>query len=137
MAEYKAGPTIKISWVYGTAPGTITFDPDYRTFDFNQTVDVIDATAGADANKVKILGMLDATCTFTSLLQTGGTAFDAALIAGVTGTLTVQPEGTATNKMKIVMPAFSNGASYSFPYADIATASCSFSANAAYQITKN
>src|SRR5512138_3139569 len=113
MAEFVSGPLMKLSWVW--SGGTATLDADYRTCKFNQEIDVIDGTAGADANKVKYMGLKDGSVEVTLVQQTGGTAFNAAVAAGNIGTLTIQPEGTAVNKPKITFPSFSSGPSYDWP----------------------
>jgi hypothetical protein len=126
---------MKLVWVW--SGGTVNLDGDYRTCTFTSSVDVVDGTAGADANKVKYMGMKDATANVSLVAQTGGTAMNAALVAGNVGTLTIQPEGTATGKPKITFPSFSTGASYEYPYNDVALLSCGFEANAAYTVGSN
>lgn len=134
MAEYRAGPTMVANWV--TSSGTTTLAPDYRTLSIKTTVDVIDATAGADTSRVKMFGMQDITVDMAQVLQAGGTANVAALATGTQGTLTVQPEGTATGKSKFVVPAFVTS-SYEFPYNDIATVALTFNGMGAFTVTVN
>ncbi len=135
--EFIAGPSAIITWTYGTTPGTITLQGDYRTCSIKSSGEIKDGTAGADTNKVNYFGMRDISVDIELVTQTGGTAMNAALDANVIGTLVIQPEGTATNKPKFTIPAFSQGASYSFPYNDVATISVTFSANGAYTIGAN
>jgi hypothetical protein len=133
--EFVSGPLMKLSWIY--SGGTLSLDGDYRTCKFTPSVDIVDGTAGADANKVKYMGMKDATADITLVAQTGGTALNSALDAGVGGTLIIQPEGTATGKPKITFPSFSGGASYEYPYNDVAVLSCTFNAQGSYTIGAN
>src|SRR5512143_2561374 len=94
--EFRAGPSLKGTWTCSV--GTIGLNADYRTCSFTPSVDVIDGTAGADTSKVKYMGMRDVTVDMTLVQQTGGTALNAALDAGVQGTLVIYPEGTAVGK---------------------------------------
>ena len=133
--EFVAGPLMNLDWIW--SGGTISLDGDYRTCTFTPSVDIVDGTAGADPNKVKYMGMKDANCAVTLVTQTGGTALNAALDAGVGGTLIIQPEGTATGKPKITFPSFSTGAAYEYPYNDVAVISVTFEAQGAYTIGAN
>ena len=143
MAEFRAGPTMVATWTFGTqaisggtlAAGTLTLNADYRTCNFTPTVDVIDGTSGADTSKVKYMGMRDVTVDMTLVQQTGGTALNLALDAGVQGTLVIKPEGTAAGKPVFTIPAFCTGGKFSFPYNDIADISVSFSGQGAYSIS--
>ncbi len=133
MAEFVSGSTMTLTWVT-TTYGTVTLNADYRACKITPSVDVIDGTAGADTNKVKYLGKTDVKADVELVTQAGGTATNAALNAGVQGTLFVGPEGTVAGKPKFTLPAFSTGATYDFPYADIAKITCGFEANGPYII---
>ena len=136
MAEYVSGTLMKLTWVTATY-GTITLDADYRSCKFTPSVDVVDGTAGADTSKVKYMGMRDAKADIELVTQTGGTATNAALDAGVGWTLVIQSEGTATGKPKITLPSFSTGATYDFPYNDVAKITCGFECQGAYTVGVN
>ncbi len=127
---FVAGTIAKIQWAH--SGGTLDMSADYRTFDFTPSVDFVDGTAGGDSVKVKIPGMTDATCNITMRNPQGGTATYTALQPGKGGTLTLQPEGTATNKRKITMPAYCNGGQYTHPYNDVSVVSVTFQANGAF-----
>jgi hypothetical protein len=135
--EFIAGRTMVMTWTYviGTTAGTVSLAPDYRTFRFNETVDVKDGTAGSDVNKVKYLSFKDASIDVELVAQTGGTALNAALAAGVQGTLTVYPEGTASGKPLITFPSFSKGTSFDFPYDDVAKITTGWEANGQYTVS--
>lgn len=133
--EFVPGPLLKANWIW--SGGTIALDPDYRTCTFTPSVDIVDGTAGADTSKVKYMGMRDFNVSMTLVTQTGGTLLNAALDAGVGGTLIIQPEGTATGKPKFTCPAFSTGASFEFPYNDVAQISVTFEGQGAYTIGAN
>ncbi len=124
MAEFLAGPTMVMTWTY--SGGTINLAADYRTCTFSQTVGFEDITAGSDTHIGRIPTLKDATAQIELLAQTGGTAIQAALQAGVPGTLVIQPEGTAANKRKITFPAYCDGAVPQFPYANAVVMTCGF-----------
>ncbi len=131
MAEYVAGQSgLAVSWIY--SGGTLSLSADIRTCTWTPTVDFYDATAGQDTVKNRIKGMKDATASITCVNQAGGTVTYAALDAGTSGTLIIQPEGTAAGKRKITFPSFANGAQYQHPYNDVATFDCTFTANGTY-----
>lgn len=134
MAEYIAGSTMVLNWVYtiGTTLGTLTLAGDYRTCTWSPSVAYSETSAGSDTNVGRLTALKDAKASITLVDQTGGTATYTALNAGQAGTLYIQPEGTATNKRKITFPSFSDGAQYEHPYADIAVISVGFTGNGAY-----
>src|SRR5512138_3356187 len=98
MAEFMSGSTMILSWVW--SGGTASMNADYQTCKITQTADIKDGTSGADTTKVKLVSFKDCTIDVGLVTQGGGTAVNAALVAGNIGTLTVQPEGTATGKPK-------------------------------------
>lgn len=129
MAEFVAN-TMVLTWI--NPSGTLNMSADFRTATWSPSVDFYDGTAGSDTVKARIVGMKDATASISLVNAAGGTIEYTALDAGVSGTLIIQPEGTATNKRKITFPCFSNGAQYEHPYNDVATLTCAFTANGAY-----
>jgi hypothetical protein len=126
MAEYLAGPTMTLTWVY--SGGTVALNGDYRACSWAPTVDYVDASAGQDTQHGRLTALKDAHADITLVAQTGGTQVVASLAAGQAGTLTIQPEGTATNKRKITFPSYSDGAKTDMPYAGEVTLTCGFSA---------
>jgi hypothetical protein len=124
MGELIAGPSMVMTWTY--SGGTVSLNADYRTFDWNTTSNFEDISAGQDTQVGRAPTMIDATANVTLVGQTSGTALVAALAAQTAGTLVVQPEGTAVGKRKITLPAYSEGAQYSFPYANVMTITCGF-----------
>lgn len=127
MAEFISGQTMVLNWIY--SGGTVALAGDYRTCTWAPTVNYVDATAGSDTYTSRMAGIKDATASITLVAQTAGTIINAALQPGLSGTLIIQPEGTATGKRKITFPCFCDGASYDHPYEDIVTISCGFSCN--------
>lgn len=133
MAEFIAGSTMTISWIW--SGGTVTPAADYRTCTFSPTVDYVDVSAGSDTHKGRLTALKDSTasCTFVNpTASTNGTLYAACFATGVSGTLIIQPEGTATNKRKITMPAYCDGGVPEFPYADVSVLSVSFTGNGAF-----
>ena len=124
MAEFLAGPTMVMTWAY--SGGTIALNADYRTCAWNPSIAYVDVSAGQDTQVGRLTALKDATAAIELVNQTAGTAIQTALLAGVAGTLTIQPEGTATNKRKITFPAYSDGGKPTFPYADISITACGF-----------
>jgi len=138
MAELISGPTMVLTWVY--SGGTVSLAGDYRTCDWNPSITYEDVTAGSDTQIARLTTLKDATASVTILQQTGGTAIVAAFQPGQAGTLTIQPEGTATGKRKITFPAYSDGIQTAHPYANVAVHTLGFtgsSALAAFTDTNN
>lgn len=124
MTEFLSGPTMVMTWAY--SGGTVSLAGDYRTCAWNPSIVYEDVSAGADTQIGRLTALKDATASVEILNQTGGTAIQAALQPGVAGTLTVQPEGTATNKRKITFPAYCDGGAATFPYANVSVTTCGF-----------
>lgn len=129
MAEYLAGPTMVLTWV--TSTGTTLLAGDYRTCTWNPSTGYEDVSAGSDTQIGRLPTLKDATASIELVLQTGGTALDAVLKSQQAGTLTIQPEGTATNKRKITFPAYCDGAVPAWPYANVAMITCGFTGSSA------
>ncbi len=120
MSEF-AGSSLVAQWVQAAATTTIT--GDHKSFSYTPSINLIDATAGADANKTYIPGVKDGTWTFNAILQAGsgagGTLTYSTLAEGNIGTLIVMPEGTAAGKTRHSYPSISQGAAFSMPYDNV------------------
>ena len=131
MAENNiVGKDAVISWVW--TGGTVNLATDYRSVSVKENVDTAETTAGADTHKTYLPTIKSATIDYSGLFPAGGTALYAALAAGVQGTLTVAPEGTASGKVSKSYPAICMGATYDTPYADVVTVNCTFQSNGAW-----
>ena len=131
MAENNiTGKDAYISWVW--TGGTLNLNTDYRSVSVKENVDTAETTAGADTHKTFLPTIKSATIDYSGLFPTGGTALYAALAAGMSGTLTVAPEGTAAGKVSHAYPAICMGATYDTPYADVVTVNCTFQSNGAW-----
>jgi hypothetical protein len=128
MPAYR-GSSLNISWV--TSAGTVDLSGDFRTVSYNPSIDLVDQTAGSDSQKTYIAGLKDGQISFSAVMQAGGTLLTNSLVEGTGGTLFVSPEGTASTKQKITLPAIAMGARYNIPYADIVEVSCDFQQNGA------
>ena len=133
MAENNiTGKDAYISWA--SSAGTINLATDYRSVSIKENTDTAETTAGADTHKTYLPTIKSATIDYSGLFPAGsaGTALYAALAAGVQGTLTVAPEGTATGKLSKAYTAISMGATFDTPYADVVTVNCTFQSNGAW-----
>lgn len=124
------GKDAYISWVW--SGGTLNLATDNRSVSVKEAVDTAETTAGADTHKTFLPTIKSATIDYSGLFPTGGTALYAALTAGVTGTITVAPEGTAAGKVSHAYPAICMGATYDTPYADVVTVNVTFQSNGAW-----
>lgn len=129
MAEF-TGSALVLSWIW--SGGTVSLNGDYRTCSWNPTVAYADMTAGSDTHVGRLTALKDSTAAVTLVDSSPGTATYAALNPGVAGTLIIGPEGTATGKRKITMPAFCDGAVPSYTYNDTTTLSVNFTGNGAF-----
>lgn len=131
MAENNiTGKDAYISWVW--TGGTLNLATDNRSVSVKEAVDTAETTAGADTHKTYLPTIKSATIDYSGLFPTGGTALYAALAAGMVGTITVAPEGTASGKVSHAYPAISMGATYDTPYADVVTVNVTFQSNGAW-----
>lgn len=116
-----SGSALFATWISASPAGTVQLNTDYQTMTYTPSVDTIETTAGADTAKEFILGMKDGAATYVGIQQAGGTAAIPLLAEGVMGTLTIAPEGTATGKQKLTMPAMSQGVTWAWAYNDKVT----------------
>lgn len=126
MPDY-GGTALYAAWV--NPGGTVVLSADYRTISYNPSVDLVEATAGSDTAKTYVAFQKDGKVSYSGLMQAGGTALSNALAEGTGGTLIIAPEGTATGKQKITIPAISLGANFQWPYNGLVEISCEFQQN--------
>jgi hypothetical protein len=128
-----SGSALNVQWLYGA--GTHVISGDQTLFSYTPTIDLMDQTSGADANKKYLNGPKDGQATLESYFQSGtnlrGTATWSTLTEGNYGTLIWSPLGTTATYPKYSMPAISQGVSVTSPYADKTVASVSFQQNGA------
>ena len=120
MSTY-AGSSLVVAWVQAAATTTIT--GDHKSFTTTPSINLIDSTAGADANKTYIPGVKDGTWTFNANMQSGtaagGTSTWETLNRGNIGTLFVYPEGITAGNPKETYPSISQGVAKSYPYDNV------------------
>ena len=138
MSTY-SGSALVVTWIQAAATTVLT--GDHKSFTYTPSIDLIDATAGADTNKSYLNGPKDGNATFNSNFQSGtnsgGTVMTATLTEGAIGTIEWQPEGTAVPKPKYSMPAISQGAALSNPYADVSEITVNWQQNGTRAETAN
>jgi hypothetical protein len=118
-----------MQWIY--SGGTVVLSGDFRTFSTSPSVDLYEATAGADTHKSYLPGVKDQTIQVGLVQQEGGTVLMLALREGTQGTLVVGPEGTVVTKLKETYPAISMGPNLSQPYNNVPELSVTFQQNGA------
>jgi hypothetical protein len=126
MAEIISGTTMVLTWV--TSAGTVALAGDFRSCTWAPSIDYVDASAGADTQHGRLTALKDARADVVLVAQAGGTQISTYTQAGQAGTLTIQPEGTATNKRKITFPSYCDGAQVEMPYAEVVVYSIGFTA---------
>lgn len=128
MPSY-SGQSLIFQWIY--SGGTINLNTDFRTATYSPSIDQAEDTAGADTNKTYVNLQKDGKVSFGGLMQTGGTTTTVGLVEGTSGTIIIGPEGTASGKQKLTIPAISLGANYNWPYNGLVEISCDFQQNGA------
>jgi len=110
-----------------------SLEADFRAFSVDESVTIIDASAGDDAYKEKLSGQRDGSATLDLLSQTGatGTTTWGKVVPGASGTLEWAPEGTAATKPRhYVSKAYVESRSESYPYEGVVEMSVGFSYSA-------
>ena len=121
MGNCFAGSSLVVGWEQSTATTTLT--GDHKSVSYTPSINFIDCTAGADANKQYIPGVKDGTWTFNANMQSGtnsgGTTTFSTLAEGNVGTLWVYPEGLTAGKSLYKIPSLSQGVAFSWPYDNV------------------
>lgn len=130
MASY-LGRNLSIVWTAATG-GTITMTADSRSVSYAPEVDLVEDTAGPDTAKTYLASVKSGKADFSGVDQSGSMAvWSTALLEGQSGTLVIGPEGTATGKQKMTIPAICMGANLTWPYNDICELAVSWQQNGA------
>ena len=132
MAAYK-GSSLVVTWIQAAATTVLT--GDHRSFTYTPSIDFVDQTAGADPNKLYLVGLKDGNATYNAVIQSGtgsgGTLTFSTLSEGNIGTLRWQPEGTASPNPKYEIPAISQGVALSHPYDNVSEVTVNWQQNGA------
>jgi hypothetical protein len=132
MSAY-SGSALVVQWIQ--IAGTTTLTGDHRNFTFTPSISFVDETAGADAHKQYLSGIKDSNATFEAVLQSGTGAGGTSVFAGTIltegnlGTLIWSPEGTGATKPKWTWQCYSQGVSFTEPYADVVSVTVNFQGN--------
>lgn len=134
MANKFSGSALYIEWVY--SGGTVVLSGQQRSVQLSPSIDLIDGTAGDDADKEYLNGPKDATVSYSGLMSKIGdsptyTEVEEAVVEGVHGTLLFGPEGTTTASRKYTIPAIAQGPQINMPYDDAVEISVEFQKNGA------
>jgi hypothetical protein len=124
MANEFVGSALVASWT--TASGTTSLQTDFRNVVFTPSLELVDATAGADTYRQSLPSFAGAGFSFSGIFPSTGTTLMAQLKEGMIGTIVYHPAGSAVSTPKVTIPAISLGAVYNQPYNDIVEVSCSF-----------
>lgn len=109
------GKNLYVGWIDAT--GTATISGDQTSFDTGLEMETVDASAGADNWRVFLATMQNGSFKMESYFKgTNGTAVQARIEQGDTGTLLWGPEGTAAGKPKWGIPALVTKSDYTFPF---------------------
>ena len=95
---------------------------DYRTFDHDESIDIVDASAGADVARTYLKTLEDGSASMLILRQADGTASTdpwQVLDKGAEGTLEWAEEGTATGKPKHFVNTIITNRNKAIPYDDL------------------
>jgi len=111
--------------------GTTVLSADFRTFDPDENIDFVDASAGADTNKTYLALLKDGTVSVGLVAQTGGSLLWTAIAPGTSGTLEWGEEGTATGKQKHTVLALVKGRKRTEPYDGLIVITADFQFNGA------
>jgi hypothetical protein len=114
-----------IQWI--TTGGTFTLHDDYTAFSVKRSIDLIDVTAGNEADKSYIKGIKDGDAELEYFLQSsGGTLIEQNLVEGTNGTLIYSPRGTGVGMPKRGFAAFIKEYSEDFSFDEAATGKVPF-----------
>lgn len=115
VTDRMTGKNLVVRWI--DTSGTVTLSGDQTVFSPSLEMGMVDLSAGADTVKVYQASLKDFTASFeTFYTGTAGTAVQARMIEGNTGTLLWAPEGTAAGKMKWGIPAIVSKYDMSYPF---------------------
>ena len=108
--------------------GSTELDAYYRSLGHTEEIDLVDESAGSDANKLYITALKDGNRDLEIIMPAGtaGTAVYAAVAPGTEGTLEIGPEGTASGKAKHSVNSIVKSRGEPLTYNDITTLSVAF-----------
>ncbi len=128
MANEMGGTAFIAQWT--TSSATIQLDTDYRNFAYTPSISFIDAAAGADTAPTRLAYMKDGEANCAMLMPSNvASATIGAFIEGQIGTLIWGEAGSAVGKVKVTLPAISQGLQRGATYNDVVTYTASWLQN--------
>lgn len=102
------------------ALGGVVLSTDYREWEDEAEMGLVDASAGADTNVTYLETLLDGKATLKGLVQSGAAnAVLAAMAPGSNGTLMWGPEGSSGGSQKYSVNAIVKSLKKKVPYKDV------------------
>jgi len=113
--------------------GSTTLNTYYRTASPSEEIDLVEKSAGADANKTYLTALKDGSADFELVMPAGtaGTALWGAVAPGTSGTLEWAPRGTTATYARHYVTAIVKNRGQPLTYNDLSTISVSFQFNSA------
>ena len=133
--EEFAGSALHATWT--TTASTVTISTEFRNFQFTDSGEDIDATAGADIYRRTLDSFQTCQVTASWLMQsTQGSAEVTNLRKGTEGTLVWGEAGSAAagTPIKRTLPAKVSTSSWTTPYNDVVSIDCTWIQNGALTI---
>lgn len=125
------GSALAVQWVTATW-GTLDLAVDFRSFNYTESSNFIEETAGAATSQEWILSFRAGNASWGGVMQAGSLPlYGSALSAGNDGTLRWAPEGTAAGKYHGTVRAYSQGLVHNYAYNGIPEVTCSWIQNGA------
>ena len=109
--------------------GTTVLDTDFRNMSPDESIGLVDQSAGADADKTFLTTLKEGSASATIVIQAADTTTWGALVPGSEGTLEWAEEGTAATKPRHYVNAIVKRRRKAVQYADllVADVECQFS----------
>lgn len=99
--------------------GGTVLNTNFRTISTNDSMATVDQSAGADAGITRLTTLRDANFSLDLKRPAGGTVNWIDFVPGISGTIEIGPEGTASNKPKMTVNAILQARSTPVTYNDI------------------
>lgn len=99
--------------------GSTVLSSRYKSFEPNEEIGIVDASAGADAARKKLTTLEDGTASIELLVESGDATLWAAVDKGTEATLEWGPEDTASSNPKHTVNAIVKSRSRAFVHDDV------------------
>jgi len=126
MAEFYGA---NLQFTFNGTGGTADLSEYQRGASFSPSGKIDVNTTGPAGAETRQVGVKDFTVTYKGLWQTTGTAIEALLKFGSSGTVYLAPEGTATGARYYTLPVISQGPQVNLAYDGLTELSVSFVGN--------